>query len=78
MSTARSRRELLDLNHFITVFVNRFYDMSYVSRRAVGMRLYKAQQTGHYFDHNDPDAWQTVVRLSNAASINEGEDDAEG
>ena len=58
-----------------------FYDLSYVSRRAVGMRLYKAQQTGHYFNHNDPDAWQTVVRLSNAASIlNEGEDedDAEG
>ena len=55
-----------------------FYDMSYVSRRAVGMRLYKAQQTGHCFNHNDPDAWQTMIRLSNAASINEDEDDSEG
>ena len=55
-----------------------FFDMSYVSRRAVGMRLYKAQQSGHYFNHNDPDAWQTMVRLSNAASIDEGEDDTEG
>mmetsp|Transcript_23737 Transcript_23737/g.36034 ORF Transcript_23737/g.36034 Transcript_23737/m.36034 type:complete len:316 (-) Transcript_23737:1586-2533(-) len=55
-----------------------FFDMSYVSRRAVGMRLYKAQQSGYYFNHNDPDAWQTVVRLSNAASMKEGEDDTEG
>ena len=54
-----------------------FFDMSYVSRRAVGMRLYKAQQGGHYFNHDDPDAWQTVGRLSNAASLNDGEDDTE-
>ena len=58
-----------------------FYDMSYVSRRAVGMRLFKAQQSGHYLNHDNTDAWETIVRLSAAASMDldasEAEDDEE-
>lgn len=46
-----------------------FYDMSYVSRRAVGMRLFKAQEAGHCLNHDDTGAWETVVRLSAAASV---------
>jgi len=46
-----------------------FFDMSYVSRRAVGMRIYKAQQNGHFLNHSDPEAWKVVVQLSNAASM---------
>jgi len=45
-----------------------FYDMSYVSRRAIGMRLFQAQKKGHFINHNDHRAWETVVRLSVAAS----------
>ena len=48
-----------------------FYDMSYVSRRAIGMRLFKAQEAGHYLNHEDTGAWETVVRLSAAASVDQ-------
>ena len=55
-----------------------FFDMSYVSRRAVGMRIYKAQKNGYFLNHSDTDAWQAVVQLSNAASMygnNDGDDE---
>eukprot|EP00934_Nitzschia_sp_Nitz4_P001653 Nitzschia sp. Nitz4//scaffold44_size153857//7105//7803//NITZ4_002695-RA/size153857-processed-gene-0.141-mRNA-1//-1//CDS//3329552079//1653//frame0 len=45
-----------------------FYDMTYVSRRAVGMRLCKAQRAGYFAHHSNPDAWEAVVALSAAAS----------
>ena len=48
-----------------------FYDMSYVSRRAIGMRLFKAQEAGHFLNHGDIGAWETVVRLSAAASVDQ-------
>ena len=50
-----------------------FFDMSYVSRRAIGMRLCKAQSAGYYFaDHNNTDSWKAVVALSAAASLKHG------
>ena len=54
-----------------------FYDMNYVSRRAVGMRLFKAQESGHYLNHEDTGAWEAIVRLSAAASVNPNESDSE-
>ena len=58
-----------------------FYDMSYVSRRAIGMRICKAQRAGHFNQHSNPDAWETVVALSAAASLKhekDSDDEAEG
>jgi hypothetical protein len=55
-----------------------FYDMSYVSRRAIGMRICKAQNAGYFNDHINPDSWEAVVALSAAASLkheNESEDE---
>ena len=46
-----------------------YFDMNYVSRRAVGMRLFKAQEAGHFLNYADTSAWETVVRLSAAASV---------
>jgi len=46
-----------------------FCDMSYMSRRAIGMRLCKAQKAGHFIDHSNPNAWEAVVALSAAASL---------
>ena len=46
-----------------------FYDMGYVSRRAIGMRICKAQAAGHFIDHGNPNAWEAVVALSAAASL---------
>jgi HNH endonuclease len=55
------------------------YDMSYVSRRAVGMRICKAQwQNTDYFNFDDQDnldAWAVVIDLSYAASLKPEEDD---
>ena len=39
-----------------------FYDMSYVSRRAIGMRICKAQIAGYFIDHGNPNAWEAVER----------------
>jgi len=55
-----------------------FYDMSYVSRRAIGMRICKAQNAGYFTDPSNPDTWEAVVALSAAASLkheNESEDE---
>lgn len=46
-----------------------FYDMTYVSRRAIGMRLCKAQNSGYFTNHADRNAWEAVVALSAAASL---------
>ena len=54
-----------------------FYDMNYVSRRAVGMRLFKAQESGHYLNHENTGAWETIVRLSAAASVDQSASDSE-
>ena len=51
-----------------------FFDMSYVSRRAIGMRLCKAQTAGYFADHDNTDSWQAVVALSAAASLKHGSD----
>ena len=42
-----------------------FYDMSYLSRRAIGMRMREAKKAGHIVDGN----WEAVVGLSEAASV---------
>ena len=52
-----------------------FFDMSYVSRRAIGMRLCKAQSAGYFADHNNTDSWKAVVALSAAASLKHDSDD---
>ena len=52
--------------------------MSYVSRRAIGMRICKAPNAGYFNDHINPDSWEAVVALSAAASLkheNESEDE---
>ena len=54
-----------------------FYNMSYVSRRAVGMRLFKAQESGHCLDDENPGAWEAIVRLSAAASVDQKSSDSE-
>jgi hypothetical protein len=46
-----------------------FFDMSYVSRRAIGMRLCKAQSAGYFVGHDNPDALEAVVGLCAAASL---------
>jgi hypothetical protein len=46
-----------------------FFDLSYVSRRAVGMRIFKAQESGHYLNHDNTSAWETIVQMSAAASV---------
>ena len=51
-----------------------FFDMSYVSRRAIRMRLCKAQSAGYFADHQNPDAWKAVVALSAAASLKDEND----
>jgi hypothetical protein len=56
---------------------DRFFDLSYVSKRAVGMRLFKAQESGHYLNHDNTSAWETVVRLSAAASVDRESSDSE-
>jgi hypothetical protein len=42
-----------------------FYDMSYVSRRAIGMRMREAKKAGHIVHGN----WEAVVGLSESASV---------
>ena len=54
-----------------------FFDLSYVSRRAIGLRLFKAQAAGHFLNHSDIHAWETVVRLSAAASVDPNADQSE-
>ena len=49
-----------------------FYDMSYLSRRAIGMRMREAKKAGHIVDRN----WEAVVGLSEAASVSH--DDGDG
>lgn len=57
-----------------------FYDMSYVSRRAIVMRLCKAQSAGYFVDNGNPQAREAVVALCAAASLkheNDSEDEDE-
>lgn len=54
-----------------------YFDMSYVSRRAIGMRICKAQAAGHFIDHSNPDMWEAVVGLSAAASLKDVDDSEE-
>jgi hypothetical protein len=51
------------------------YDLGYVSRRAVGMRLCKAQNAGYFIDHGNTHAWEAVVALSAAASLKHKSED---
>ena len=58
------------------------YDMSYVSRRAIGMRILQSQErSGRYLNHDNVDSWKAVVALSSAASLSgrsEGEEAESG
>ena len=60
---------VVDANNRLLDPAQPFFDMSYVSRRAIGMRLCKAQSAGYFADHDNPDAWKAVVGLSAAASL---------
>lgn len=51
-----------------------FFDMSYVSRRAIGMRICKTQSAGYFSDHDNTDSRKAVVALSAAASLKDGSD----
>ena len=47
-----------------------YYDMAYVSRRAIGMRILQSQErSGRYVDHDNLDSWKAIVALSSAASV---------
>lgn len=49
ISFDESYRELVDqANNRLSDKVETYYDMSYVSRRAIGMRLFQAQKRGHF------------------------------
>mmetsp|Transcript_25830 Transcript_25830/g.38163 ORF Transcript_25830/g.38163 Transcript_25830/m.38163 type:complete len:147 (-) Transcript_25830:495-935(-) len=46
------------------------YDMNYVSRRAIGMRILQSQEwSGRYINHDNVDSWKAIVALSSAASL---------
>ena len=78
ISFDESYRELVDqANKRLSDTAEPYYDMSYVSRRAIGMRLFQAQKRGHFANHDDPHAWETVVRLSATASANADDSDDE-
>ena len=42
------------------------------------MRMWKAQESGHYLNHKNTDAWETFVHLSAAASANHNNSEEEG
>ena len=47
-----------------------YYDMAYVPRRAIGMRILQSQeQSGRYIIHDNLDSWKAIVALSSAASL---------
>lgn len=47
-----------------------YYDMAYVSRRAIGMRILQSQErSGRYINHDNVDSWKAIVALSGAASL---------
>ena len=46
-----------------------YFDLNYVSRRAVGMRVLQSQNRANkYVDHSNPKSWEAIVDLSIAAS----------
>lgn len=46
-----------------------YFNLDYVSRRAVGMRVLQSQNRANkYVDHTNPKSWEAVVDLSLAAS----------
>jgi len=48
---------------------NTFYDMSYVSKRAIGLRMREAERNGHVVQNGLGHTWQAVVGLSETASL---------
>ena len=46
-----------------------FYDMSYVSKRAIGLRMRQAERNGHGVRNVLGHTWQAVVGLSETASL---------
>ena len=59
----QANARLLDCN-------DAYYDMSYVSRRAIGMRILQSQERGgRFIDHDNPDSRKAIVSLSSAASV---------
>lgn len=47
-----------------------YYDLAYVSRRTIGMRILQSQErSGRYIDHDNLDSWKATVALSSAASV---------
>ena len=51
-----------------------FYDMSYVSKRAIGLRMREAERKGHVVVTALGSTWQAVVGLSETASIGSEDD----
>ena len=70
---------IADANSRLADSMQPFYDMSYVSHRAIGMRLFKAQDAGYFIDHSNPNGSEAVVVLSAAASLKteDGSEDEE-
>lgn len=55
-----------------------YFDLDYVSRRAVGMRVLQSQnRANRYVDHSNPNSWEAIVDLSIAASEKEDKEDSD-
>ena len=46
-----------------------FYDMTYVSKRAIGLRMREAERKGHAVESALGRTWEAVVGLSETASV---------
>lgn len=51
-----------------------FYDMSYVSKRAIGLRMREAERKGHVVGTALGQTWEAVVGLSETASVGSEDD----
>lgn len=52
-----------------------YFNLDYISRRAVGMRVLQSQsRANRYVDHSNPQSWEATVDLSIAASEKEEEE----
>ena len=53
-----------------------YFDLGYVSRRAIGMRILQAQlKQNRYLDPNNDRSWEPIVNMSRAVSAKSDDDD---
>eukprot|EP00977_Amphora_coffeiformis_P017179 scaffold5506_cov159-Amphora_coffeaeformis.AAC.6 len=70
VSYDRMYDEIVDsANTWLSDIKQSFYDMSYVSKRAIGLRLREAERKGQVVQTALDPTWEAVVGLSEAASV---------